>query len=145
MPPVNYLDQLDQMLNADYRIVSMETYDVSRVQDLFVEITRFSNKAFYAWAPGKGMHRIGAAHITIPRTQDLEELMEHILGSKHFGVYILTGLTDELKDPRMEEQMHQLLNGAIPKVVLLLGEYIRIPKSLKPYTLRSKHQARKAS
>ena len=142
--PVNYLDQLDKMLDADYRLVSMETYDVSRVQDLFTQITRFSNKAFYAWEPGVGMHRIGASHITIPRTQTIDDLLTHINNSKHFGVYVINGLTDELEDQKVVDQLQKLVNSAIPKVVILLGEFIALPKQLKPYTLRSKHQMRKA-
>ncbi len=141
---LNYLDQLDQMLDAEFRIISMETYDVSRVQELFVQITRFSNKAFYSWEPGRGMHRIGAAHITIPRTQTLEDVLTHVLNSKHFGVYIINGLTDELEDKKIQDQLLELVNSEVPKVVVLLGEFIDLPKCLKPHTLRSKHQMRKA-
>ncbi len=141
---VSYLDQLEQMLNADYRIVTMETYDVSRVQDLFVQITRFSNKAFYSWHPDEGMHRIGASHITIPRTQSIEDLLKHIHNSKHFGVYILNGLTDELRNEAIVDEFITLAKSAIPKVVILLGEFVYLPKKLRPLTLRSKHQVKKA-
>jgi hypothetical protein len=38
----------------------------------------------------------------------------------------------------------RILAGDIEKVIILLGEYIDLPKELKPYTLRSKHQMKKA-
>ena len=57
---MNYLDQLDQMLDANFRIVSIETYDPERVTDLFTQLSRFSNKAFYMWEEEQGLHRIGA-------------------------------------------------------------------------------------
>jgi len=53
-------------------------------------------------------------------------------------------LTDELEDKKVQEQFLELVNSEVPKVVVLLGEFIDLPKCLKPYTLRSKHQMRKA-
>ena len=35
---MNYLTQLEQMLESDYRIVSIETYDTDRVSDLFTQL-----------------------------------------------------------------------------------------------------------
>ena len=52
---MNYLDQLEKILDQGYRLVSMETYDVSRVIDLFTELSRFTNKAYYCWNAGVGV------------------------------------------------------------------------------------------
>ncbi|MCW9024618.1 MAG: hypothetical protein OQK73_08030, partial [Gammaproteobacteria bacterium] len=66
---MEYLTQLEKILDSKYRLVTIETYDTDRVVDLFTQLSRFSNKAFYMALPEEGMHRLGAAHITIPRTQ----------------------------------------------------------------------------
>jgi len=141
---MNYLDQLDQMLDANFRIVSIETYDPERVADLFTQLSRFSNKAFYLWEGDEGLHRIGASHIKIPRTATPRELLAHIEASKHFGVYILRDFNAQLTDEKNIRHFLKIASGEVSKVVVLLSDFIDLPKSLKPFTLRSKHQMRQA-
>lgn len=141
---MNYLDQLDQMLDANFRIVSIETYEPERVTDLFTQLSRFSNKAFYMWGDKQGLHRIGASHIKIPRTGPAKELLAHIESSKHFGVYILRDFNQALEDEKSIQSLMKIASGDINKVVVLLGDFINLPKALKPFTLRSKHQMRQA-
>lgn len=139
---MNYLDQLDQMLDANFRIVSIETYDPERVADLFTQLSRFSNKAFYLWEDGEGLHRIGASHIKIPRTTSSRELLSHIESSKHFGVYILRDFHEGLANEKQIQSLLKIATAETPKVIVLLSDFIDLPKSLKPFTLRSKHQMR---
>lgn len=141
---MNYLSQLEQMLESGYRIVAIETYDTDRVSDLFTQLSRFSNKAYYLSSPGTSMYRIGASHIAIPRTQDPKDLLEHIDGSQHFGVFILRDFNSALADKENLKLLSKIATGDVDKVVLLLSESIDLPKPLKPYTLRSKHQMKKA-
>jgi len=141
---MNYLDQLDQMLDANFRIVSIETYDPERVTDLFTQLSRFSNKAFYLWQASQGLHRIGASHITIPRTSSAREVLTHIDSSKHFGVYILRDFNQALEDEKNIQSLMKVASSDINKVVVLLSDFIDLPKALKPFTLRSKHQMRQA-
>lgn len=141
---MNYLDQLDQMLDANFRLVSIETYDPERVTELFTQLSRFSNKAFYLWQANEGLHRIGASHIKIPRTVDARELLNHIEGSKHFGVYILRDFNAALENDKHVQTLMKIASGEIDKVVVLLSDFIDLPKGLKPFTLRSKHQMRQA-
>jgi len=141
---MNYLDQLDQMLDANFRIVSIETYDPERVTDLFTQLSRFSNKAFYLWQSSQGLHRIGASHITIPRTGSAREILSHIDSSKHFGVYILRDFNQAMEDEKNIQSLMKIASGDVNKVVVLLSDFIDLPKALKPFTLRSKHQMRQA-
>ena len=141
---MNYLDQLDQMLDANFRIVSMETYDPERVTDLFTQLSRFSNKAFYMWENGTGLHRIGASHIKIPRTVIPKELLEHVESCKHFGVFILRDFNKALSDEKTVQMLLRIAAGEVNKVVVLLSDFIDLPAPLKPFTLRSKHQMRQA-
>lgn len=141
---MNYLTQLEQMLESGYRILSIETYDTDRVADLFTQLSRFSNKAYYLSSPKSSMYRIGASHIAIPRTQNAKDLLEHIDGSQHFGVFILRDFGQSLEETENVKLLHKIATSDIDKVVLLLSESIELPKALKPYTLRSKHQMKKA-
>lgn len=141
---MTYLEQLEKMLEMKHRLVTIETDDPDRVADLFTELSRFSNKAFYMSQAYQGLHRIGAAHITIPRTQTAKDLLEHIEAVQHYGVYILRDFNHALQDPQVVSLVKRILAGDVEKVILLLGEYIDLPKDLKPYSLRSKHQMKQA-
>lgn len=50
---MNYLHQLEKILETRFKLATMETYDTDRVIDLFTQLSRFSNKAFYMHLPGK--------------------------------------------------------------------------------------------
>lgn len=140
---MNYLQQLENMLEMKHRLIAIETDDPDRVADLFTDLSRFSSKAFYLSQGFQGLHRVGAAHITIPRTQNATDLLEHIESVQHFGVYILRDFSSAMEEPEVIHLLKQILAGDIEKVIVILGEYIEIPKDLKPYVMRSKHQMRK--
>jgi len=141
---MSYLNQLDQMLDAEYRLVTIESDDLDRVLDLFTQLTRFSNKAFYFWKDNTGMHRLGASHIILPHTQSCDDLLTHIESSKHYGVYLLDDFNALLKNKTIVSRLRNLARDECEKVIILLGESIQLPKSLKQYTLRSKHQIKNA-
>ena len=142
---MDYLQQLDKMFDAKYRLVTIETDDPQRVEDLISQLSRFSNKAYYHSRPGQGMTRFGASHIEIPRTIEPKDLLTHIDISRHFGVYILQDFQPALESRQIINQLREIVTGEIDKVVVLLGEHIDLPAELKPFTLRSKHQLRNAS
>ncbi|MDH5181893.1 MAG: hypothetical protein OEZ39_09720 [Gammaproteobacteria bacterium] len=137
---MNYLDQLDQMFDAKYRLIAMETYDPKRVEELITQLSRLSNKAYYISRPGRGMARVGASHIEIPRTRETMEILNHIYDARHFGVYILCDFHHALEESAVVNRLLEIIKSDSPKVVMLLGANIELPPRLKPYTMRSKHQ-----
>jgi hypothetical protein len=142
---MDYLNHLEKMLESKYRLISIESYDTERVLDLFRQLSRFSNKAFYLASPNEGMHRIGASHITIPRTQNTREQLEHIQASKHYGVFIMRDIGGELENSKNITLLKNIATAEKPKVVILLSEYLDLPRELKPYILRSKHQLKESA
>lgn len=141
---MEYLNQLEKILDSKYRLVTIETYDTDRVVDLFTQLSRFSSKAFYMAVPEQGMHRLGASHIIIPRTQTAKDQLSHIDNTRHFGIYILRDFNYALDEKKNIEQLKKIASGPDPKVVILLSEFVDLPKELKPFTLRSKHQLKRA-
>ena len=137
---MEYLNQLEKMLESGHRIITMESYEVDRVCDLFLELSRFSSKPYYLAQPETPMHRLGASHIGIPKTNRPEDLMEHIEATQHFGIYILRNYTEILDDTDMVEDLISIATGDTNKVVVMIAEHIKLPDQLKPYTVRSKHQ-----
>ncbi len=137
---MSYLNQLDQMLDAEYRLVTIESEETERVLELFTQLTRFSNKAFYFWQDNIGMHRLGASHIILPHTKSSSDILTHIESSKHYGVYLLDDFNDLLKNKEIVGRLKKIAEDEYEKVIILLGSNIQLPKSLKQHTLRSKHR-----
>ncbi|VAW93572.1 hypothetical protein MNBD_GAMMA22-786 [hydrothermal vent metagenome] len=137
---MSYLNQLDQMLDAEYRLVTIESEETERVLELFTQLTRFSNKAFYFWQNNIGMYRLGASHIVLPHTKSPDDILTHIDSSKHYGVYLLDDFNDLLKNKDIVNRLKKIAEDDYEKVIILLGANIQLPKSLKQHTLRSKHR-----
>ncbi len=137
---MEYLNQLEKMLESGHRVITMETYEVDRVCDLLLKLSRFSPKPYYIAQPEQPMHRLGASHIGIPKTKTPTDLMEHIEASQHFGVYILRDYAEILDSEDLVEELISISTGDSHKVVLMVAEHITLPEQLKPYAVRSKHQ-----
>ena len=139
---MEYLNQLEKMLESGHRIITMKSDEVDRVCDLLLELSRFSPNPYYLAQPEQAMYRLGASHIGIPKTQTAVDLMEHIEATQHFGIYILRDYSEILDDADMVEDLISIATGDIHKIVVMVAEYIKLPEQLKPYVVRSKHQMR---
>lgn len=137
-----YLNPIEKMLDSGYRIITMESYEVDHVCDLFLELSRYSKKPFYLAQPEQPLFRLGASHILIPKTKLPEDLMEHIESSQHFGIYILRNYTEILDDEDMVEDLINIAMGDTHKIVVMVAEYIKLPAQLKRYAIQSKHQSK---
>jgi len=135
-----YLNPLEKMLDSDYRIIAMESYEVDHVCELFLELSRLSKKPFYLAQPEQPLFRLGASHISIPKTKLPEDLMEHIESSQHFGIYILRSYTEILEDEDIVEDLINIATGDTHKIVVMVAEHIKLPAQLKHYAVQSKHQ-----
>ncbi len=135
-----YLNPIEKMLDSGYRIITMESYEVDHVCDLFLELSRHSKKPFYLAQPEQPLFRLGASHISIPKTKLPEDLMEHIESSQHFGIYILRNYTEILEDEDMVEDLINIAMGDTHKILVMVAEHIKLPTALKRYTVESKHQ-----
>ena len=137
---MEYLNQLEKMLESGHRIIAMESYEVDRICNLLLELSRFSTKSYYMVQPDQGMYRLGTSHISIPHTQKAEDVLQHIDATQHYGIFILRDYAEILKDKELVEDLINIATGDTNKVVVLIAEHIELPKELKPFTLRSKHQ-----
>ncbi|MCK5386696.1 MAG: hypothetical protein KAJ39_05900 [Gammaproteobacteria bacterium] len=137
---MEYLNQLEKMLESGHRIIAMESYEVNRVCDLLLELSRYSSKPYYLAQPEQAMHRLGASHIGIPKTRTPEDLLEHIEATQHFGIYILRDYAEILDDNDLVEDLINIATGDEHKVVIMIAEHLKLPAQLIPYAVRSKHQ-----
>ncbi|MFK5915634.1 MAG: hypothetical protein QM484_14810 [Woeseiaceae bacterium] len=137
---MEYLNQLEKILESSHRIITMETYEVERVCDLLLNLSRLSSNPYYLAQPNQAMHRLGAPHISIPKTISSQDLLEHIEATQHFGIYILKNHDEILEDDDLVEDLINIATGDSHKVVFIVAEQIDIPSQLIPYVVRSKHQ-----
>lgn len=137
-----YLNPIEKMLDSGYRIITMESYEVDHLCDLFLELSRSSKKPFYLAQPEQPLFRLGASHIEIPKTKLPEDLMEHIESSQHFGIYILRSYTEILENEDMVEDLINIALGDTHKIVVMVAEHIKLPAQLKRYAVQSKHQSK---
>lgn len=141
---MEYINQLERILESEHRIITMETYDVTRICDMLLQLSRLNTKPYYLAEPKQAMYRLGASHIGIPKTQKPEDLLEHIEATGYFGVYILKNYAEILEDNDLVEDLVNIATGDTHKVVILVAEHLQLPSLLKPYTVRSKHQMKEA-
>jgi hypothetical protein len=139
------LQQFEKILDTEYRIISMETYDVDRIHEMFTRLSRFTPRPIYEWEPGVGMRRLGASHIVIPRTQSARDVLMHIENTNHYAVYVMRNFNDAMKSEATVETLRRMATSEQARTIVLLGEAVDLPESLKPLTLRSRHQLRQAS
>ena len=141
---MEFLKQLEEQLHQGPRLIAIETIEIERVNDLLLEVSRHSDEPYYMAESDLGLYRLGAAHITIPRTKSNRELLEHIKNSNNYAVYILREYHDIFSEPSAIKLLKDIATGKNEKHVIFLDEYVDIPKELKPYTLRSKHEMKEA-
>ena len=75
-----------------------------------------------------------------PLTQSIKEQLEYIEASKHYGVFIIRDIGEELENSKNITRLINIATSSTPKVVILLSEYLDVPRQLKPYSLLAKHQ-----
>ena len=141
---MEYLQQLEKIIEKGHRLITIDTNEVSRVCDLLLELSRFSTKPYYMAQPKQAMYRFGFSHISIPRTQVANNLIEHIENSKHFGIFILRDYSGILDDDEIVKKLIKIATADTHKIIIMVAENTELPKKLAPFVLRSKHKMKQA-
>ncbi|NIP72206.1 MAG: hypothetical protein GWO16_03850 [Gammaproteobacteria bacterium] len=137
-------DQMSKLIDSRYRLAAFETNEPDRIVDVFRGISRDTGKAIYYWENGLGMYRLGSDHILIPETARPRDALSYIASASHFAIYLLRDLSDALLDsPKLVQQLTPIVEGKVAgdrRLVVLLGEDIRIPRGLKHNAVRVRHK-----
>lgn len=140
------LQRIDQLTEQRYSLVYFETMRSVHVVDMFKSLSLGSSKAIYHWSEGDGLYRMDASHIMIPRTQKPEHVLELIRSTPHFGIYILSGFEEALKNQRCVELLQKIIANYQnnPKMVVILGSNIEFPATLRASIAHIRHTMRPA-
>ncbi len=141
------LERINKLTEQSYPIVYFETLRSVHIVELFKNLSLCSSKAIYHWQPDTGMYRMDANHIMIPRTIDAEDVLNTIDSMAHFGVFVLTGFNDHVKDRKVVSILKKVssTHRANPKMIILLGNNIDIPGDLRPTVAHIRHTMRSNS
>jgi hypothetical protein len=138
------LQRIDKLTEQRYPLVYFETLRSAHVTDMFKSLSLATSKAIYHWTPDSGMYRMDASHIMIPRTQSPRHLLEHIYGTPHFGVYLLSNFKEALKERQNIDLLKKIIAGYKdrPKMIILMGNELDIPAELRPLVAHIRHAVR---
>ena len=137
---MEYLTQLEKIIESGHRLITVESDEVDRVCNLLLELSRFSTKPYYMAQPQQAMYRFGASHIGIPRTQMMAGVIEHIEASKHFGIFILRSYAEVLENEEMVKKLISIATADTHKIIIMVDKNITLPNKLMPFVVRSKHK-----
>ena len=141
------LQQIEQLVQSNFRLVAIETHHEERIIALFKRLGLTTGRAVYEWSADEGIYRLGYEHIVIPRTRRAADALDYIHASIHFGVYLLQDFSPALQDTHTVELLKKIA-GASDKpqhLIILVDDTTTIPAELKPFTVRVKHALRQAS
>jgi len=126
------MQPIEALINSDTRLAVIETSEHDRIVEWLRKLFSATGRASYVWTAQQGLRRIAIEHILIPNTQRPLDVLEHILASHHFGIYLLRNFQAALSDLKvctlLERQMTD--TGAARKLILLLGEHHKLPTRL---------------
>ncbi len=126
------MQPLEALINSDARLAVVETADPDRIIEWLRKMFSKTGRASYVWTAQDGLKRIAIEHILIPNTRRPLDVMEHILASQHFGIYLLHNFQAGLSIPNVCARLEQQITdtGSVRKLVLLLGVQHKLPTRL---------------
>lgn len=139
---------IEQLVQADFRLIAIETTTPERVMEMFRSFSQRTGKAVYHWTAEEGMFRLGGfEHIIIPHTQRPVDVLDYIASNNLYGVYLLRGVNTVLDDKRTIAGLRRIaeLQDGTPRLIVLLDEKIQMPEELQDLSARVKHGLRKVS
>lgn len=126
------MQAITTLINTNAQLAVVETGEQERVVEWLRAQYNKTGKASYLWTTQRGLQRIATEHVPIPQTMRPADVLEHILTSHHFGIYLLCDFQSALKDSGVCDKLSRLIadDNKTRKLVLLLGENYKLPASL---------------
>ena len=139
---------IEQRVQADFRLIAIETTTPERVMEMFRSFSQRTGKAVYHWTAEEGMFRLGGfEHIIIPHTRHPADVLDYIASNNLYGVYLLRRVMAALEDKCCIAGLRRIaaLQDGTSRLVVLLDEKITLPPELQNLSAHVKHGLRKAS
>ena len=140
-------DAVARLLESGYPLGTIETAAPGRIEALFRRHERATGEAIYVWSQGRGLHRIGTEYIRIPHTETLARTLTFIASTIHYGVYLVVGQGEALRDEAVVERLRRFARSQdrVRRMVIFVDRRIPGVHQLSGMAMRLRHDVRKAS
>lgn len=134
------------LVDSGYPIGIIETGSPERIERLFRRHERASGEAIYIWDRRRGLFRIGTEYIRIPHTDTLRRALDFVATTIHFGVYVVFGSSESLRDEAVVERLRRFAGTQhrVRRMVIFVDERVPEAPGLSGLSVRLRHEVRKA-
>ena len=132
---------LANVIESEHRLALLETEQPERVVEYFKRLTLTTGRAVYGWSPNDGLYRLGSERIFIPYTRTVADALSYVAASRHYGIYVLRGISDQLSKNAVKQALARILNKAddTRRLVIVLDQDVDIPEDLESSLVRIRH------
>lgn len=134
-------DLFDRILDADKAVVVLETARPDALIEQFRLRIRHSGQAVYVWREGQGLKSLRDQGVSVPGCERAGDTLRHAQRSRHFGIYLMPGLTSPLSsaDRAVLLRLERARDKVVRRVVLFC-EDSRLAASLGDLAETVRHE-----
>ena len=131
----------DRLVDQSASFYYIQTLELESLGKRLASYQEFTGKVTYQWSQGTGLRRFDIPHIILPKTQDFLYALQHIRKSIHFGIYLVTGFNEALRQPAALNEIQAYLNSyhAARKLIIFADPNPDIPKEMLPNFSKIRH------
>lgn len=132
---------LANVIESDFKLAALETDSPDRVIEVFKRLTLTTGRAVYGWSPDNGLYRLGTERIFIPQTRSVGDALSYIAASRHYGIYLLQHLGDNMGKPSVQRAIGRILDkeDGVRRLVIMVEQRCQVPAELRGQVVRIRH------
>lgn len=130
------MEDLKLLVRSRYPILTVETYEEDRLEDLVAAVAADLGQPFWTWSVTRGLHRRGTDQPIYDTTQPLA-LLRHLGSVRVPGVYLLRDFHPYLADPTVVRHLREYAQGEThPGTLVLCSPALEVPLELRKLSAR---------
>ncbi len=132
MPTPNKRDELRLLINSRHPIITVETSEESRVEDLLAQVAAELDIPFFTWSVTAGMVRRGLDQ-PMYETEDPDKALHTIASMRGDGIFLLRDFARYLEQDRILRRMREIALGfrEMRRSLVLSAPVLHVPTELE--------------
>ena len=124
-------DELRLLVNSHHPLITIETSEESRVEELLGEVASELSVAFYVWSVTTGLSRTGGSPIY--HTDDPEQALANLALLKGDAIFLLKDFARYCEQDRICRRLRELAEGfrAARRSIVISGASLHLPAELE--------------
>lgn len=133
---IQYPDKIfhffDRLVNQKASFYYVKTTELESLAKRLASYQEYTGRVTYQWHDGSGLRRFDIPHIILPKTQNFLQAIQHIRKNIHFGIYLVTGFNEALRQPGALNEFKAYLDSyhSARKLIIFADPKPDIPKEL---------------